>query len=442
MTHTTLPVHQPTAMPSYIPLPPTPPGSPPPQKPSPSLSPHAVTVASFFLLGIGSLLPWCAFLSTLDYYTLVFPTISVTQYITNAFTFPFMLTGIYISLSPNPPPRRFAILSSFVILTLFSLLLPAMVHATEPVLNPFSTTALWLTIITSVSIAIASAVLQSTIFALLANFPGGKCTTAYTSGGGVASVLIAALRILCRLLMESGGNSVPSMYALHRGFQVFFIACALICAVCLAMSVWLEFACYEYRKRVAEGDAMGKEGGGRGWEEIQRTMEEMKGPGVWLMVSMALTLSVFPAIVVKVPVTMKDGMGEGLASWYPLVVITLFAIGDTIGKGIVREDFVARWPAALGLLVSGRIVTVPLYLLVWGGLGNVGLLESWILVLLLGLSSGPVITMGFLSLGVLVPAERGEIGGRLMFLMLICGLSIGNITGWLTEAALKLVIDF
>lgn len=426
----------------YAPLPSTCPDEEAPALPPSTLTHNSLsnnsTILAFFILGLGTLLPWSAFLATLDFYTILLPSISITQFITNCYTVPFMIFGIWIAITSSPPPRRLSIGGGFLIVTILSFLLPSTVRTTQSIQDPFISPVFWLTIISAVLIGMSNAIIQSTLFATLTLFPDARCTTAFSGGAGVAAILISILRILCRLVLDSSEST--SIEGLHDGFEVFFYTCTLLCATCLVAYAWLELGCFEYKLRITEGDAVNEKGEG-GMSSLYQTVAEMKWPGIAVFLSMAITLASFPGLTVQIPINLRNVVSDRLASWFPLIVITIMAVGDTIGRSAVGERTMRRWKEWLSWLLFGRVVSLPLIIGVWG-FGIASWDGAWLLLLISGVMNGAIITLCFLSVNKVVAEERRELAGRLMFVGLIVGMASGTMLGWILENILKCVTEF
>lgn len=406
-----------------------------------------VVVAAFFLLGIGVLLPWNAFLSAIDYYTVLFPNISIAQYITNAYTFPFMIVGTLAAVSPAlSEHRRSIIFFGLAVLIVLPAMLPVVSARDESIVNSseaFVSKELWFTVFTSAVVGGVNAVLQSVLFGTVTSLPGGKCTTAFSAGGGVASMFIAALRILCRVLMD--GDEQGSLGALRSGFQVFFITCSGLCAACIVVFLWLDRYSTYYRYHISSRDAA-QQGARKTFAEVladaKSTLADISRPAWCVLVSFVVTLALFPGILVQMPTPMRAAASPTLRTWYPLIVVSLFAIGDTVGRGGVREEVAVRYPKFMQLLTIARVAMVPVYLLQWTGILPIYWVIMMVMVTILGVGNGVIVTLAFLSVPSLTAAERREIGGRLMFVMLICGISLGNIASWILETLLRRSTEF
>lgn len=409
--------------------------------------PPGPVVAAFFFLGMGILLPWNALLSVIDFYSMVFPNISIAQYITNAYSFPFMVTGILLALSTGLLRyRRTAIFVGYGTLTILPALLPIFSTRETPVgtaEEALASKELWLIVFTAAVIGASCAMLQSILFGTLTLFPGGKCVSAFSTGSGVASVFVSVLRILLRILMD--GDSKGSPKALKPGFVVFFLTCSVLCCFCIGVFRWLDkyssyYATYVPSNCDTEGEdeETGIEILRRAWE----VMHHIAKPAVGVFLSFAITLSLFPGIVVQVPSSLRGVVSATHKSWYPLVVVTLFAVGDTIGRGFPTERMVIRYAKALPIFSVVRVALVPVYWMQWVGVLPVNWILVMSMVVALGIANGIVATWAFLSIPSLTPLDSREMAGRLMFVMLISGISIGNILGWIVEAGLHSTANF
>lgn len=409
-------------------------------------SPPQAVVWAFFFLGVGILLPWNVLLSTIDFYSVLFPNISIAQFITNANTFPFMVAGIVLAVSSGlSKHRRSLIFFGFVSLTFLTALLPMLSARDAPfetAANALVSTALWFTVFTSAVIGAVTAIVESLLFGILGLFPGGTCTAAFSTGMGVASILISGLRILLRLVMD-GGDSQGSLTALQPGFKFFLLTCSVLCGFCAAVFLGLDqysayYANYVPSAYVAEEP--------RTFAQVLRDAKDTLGliaqPAVCALLSFVITLSLFPGIMVQIPVPLREGVSATMKSWYPLIVVAFFAVGDTIGRGFPTERLTKEYPNALPILLAARIAFVPTYLAQWMGTLPMNWFLIMLMVLSLGIANGLVATWAFLMIPERTPVDRREMAGRLMFVMLISGMSIGNVLGWGLEAALRCASEF
>lgn len=413
------------------------------QAPTQSYSSETGAVASFFILGIGVLLPWNSLLSAIDYYSALFPQISVAQYLTNAYSLAFMIFGVLAALYPNLTTYRRSIsLYGFLALTILPALLPILSARDEAISS--STEALmskelWFTVIIAGLLGAVGAVLQSVLFGTVTLLPGGRCTTAFTAGGGVASLLLCGLRILSRLLLDSDTSS--PLKGLKTGFCTFFITCSALCGTCMMLFLCLDRRSSFYKEHVSSADTLHEQSVSKSFQDNLRDtrwiLGEISKPAWCAFISFVVTLGLFPGIMVQIPVSLRATVSSTLSSWYPLVVVSLFAVGDTVGRAGLTEQIALRFPNLLPFLTVGRVVCVPFYLTQWVGLLPIYWVVVMVGVVFLGIGNGVVITLAFLWVPSLTTLENREVAGRLMFVMLISGMWCGNALGWLLETLLR-----
>lgn len=402
-----------------------------------------LTVA-FFLVGIGVLLPWNALLSVLDYYTFLFPDISFAQYVTNTFLVPMLTVGIITSIFPRlSNEKRLSIHIGFGALALFSFLIPILVNNEQPVPSfsmAIRSRAFCITIVGTAILGAFMSLLQSIFFGMVNLIPGGTCTIAFTSGGGTASVIVAAIRIFARLVWDDP-SSEQIIQSLRKGFRFFFAICTVLSLLCNAVFVWLDNFSAEYAHYVKERTANVEHHESRSYGQrfglVALVLKDVMVPAVSMLLSNMITLLVFPGLFVQLPERFKGELSQTGASWYPLAVVSMFAIGDTIGRSLPSEQFVRRYPGALPRLTGIRLLLIPFYILFW--IGSLPL--NWLVVVTIitghGISHGFLVSTAFLTAPKQTLAERAELVGKVMFVVLMIGLSSGGALGWLVEITLR-----
>lgn len=420
-----------------------------PQSPLSPSTPSAYLTLSFFLLGVGSLLPFNALLSVLDYYSLLFPSLSVAHYITNAYSFPFMLSGIITALFPPPVKHRSrVILFSYFLMVVLSVLFPTLTARHVPLTSFSSAIAspqLIFILILTASLGIINSFDQSTLFGVVGLFPGSACTTAYNAGGAVASVLLVSLRAITRALLDE--NEAPTPRSLLPGFRTFFAACAFLCAACVLVFAWMSTRSAEYAHHVyalwhdptnrdVRADATPRERVALARE----TLGDIKAPAICMLSCFVITLMLFPGIMAESPTALRASASPIWLSWFPLVVVAVFALGDTAGRIWLPDLLSRKCPSVLVPLSAARVVaTVPLAVAQWAG----WLPTSWLFVLLTVFAhaylNGVIMNMAFLVAPNLTSDDKREVAGRLMFLTLNLGLFLGSASGWLLEKFLVAV---
>lgn len=407
-------------------------------------------VTAFFLLGIGSLIPINALLSVLDFYSLLFPALSAAQYITNAYTLPFMITGTILTAFPPPPLLRgYSIGGSYAMFSLLFILIPLLSTRDEPYptyVASITSAPLFFVVVITATMGFVNALDQSVLFGIIGLLPGSSCTTAYNAGGAAASVFLVSLRVITRMAFDDPYKPTPR--SLLPGFYFFFSACTMLSFFCVLAFLWMSLYSSDYKIYV-NGE----------WQQLQsndrdnpsfldqikfagKTLSDIRIPALCQFTCFTVSLMFFPGIMSKVPTPLRENVSVEWSSWYPLVVVAMFAIGDTLGRLFLSAPLARKHPSMLSKLTLVRFLFVPLLIAQWTGIVS----ASWPVILgsvfFQGYANGFIMNMGFLIASGGTTIERRESAGRLMFLMLNIGLSCGSSCGWALELILKKLTSF
>jgi solute carrier family 29 (equilibrative nucleoside transporter), member 1/2/3 len=388
---------------------------------------------SFFTLGVGVLLPWNAILAALDYYIILFPDVQVGVLFSIAYMWPMYLTSI-VALFLSADRHQANILLGIVTFAVTAVVLPAIApQAPSPGYRSFGLLG---TLLIIAIVGEANALVQSSLFAIAAMFPGSACTHALNAGGGFAGVLLSAVRILTLALlapkMAHPAEASPSetLTALRPAAWLFFIICACLCLVCLVVfavtarsSLWRVTMCSSML--VASVEPMPRNIIGQ-LHELRLTLSDIELPVFAVVLTFAITLGLFPAVFTTIPMT-----GSGwLKTRTDFVVgqVLLFNVGDFIGKSMPELPLLESL-RNLSIAAVLRIAFCPLVITAarsWWMPGDMGV---FVLALLLGLTNGIVAASGLKAGPRVATPPRKELAGRVMFLALISGLALGAASG-------------
>lgn len=405
--------------------------------------------ASFFILGIGSLLPFNSLLSVLDYYRLLFPTESVAQFVTSSYTFPFMIMGLTVTLLP--PARRFrplCIFLSYFVMFAISLLFPLLTSHKDS----FATSAeahassqLTAIVVLTALLGTATVLGQSVLYGLVGLFPNPGCTNAYNTGGAFASMLVVAMRIISRFFFDDPSPTSPA--SLSMGFNFFFCVCATVCLSCVVIFVWLhqfsaEFATHVRSTWESDTEPISKPTIGERISTSLRTLRDVATPAVCQLVCFSLTLTFFPSIMTVIPVSLRSDTSQAFHSWYPLIVVASFAVGDTVGRSFFSGTLAVQRPHLLPLLTFIRLAVVPILIIQWAT--NLPTMYAIIIfsVFAHGHVNGFLMNMCFVIAPQLTSENQREAAGRLIFIMLNIGLFSGSSMSWVLQSLLHRVTAF
>ncbi|XP_049636836.1 equilibrative nucleoside transporter 2 [Suncus etruscus] len=460
----------------------------------PSFSPagarsfHLVGI-SFFILGLGTLLPWNFFITAIPYFQgrLAGANISTTEAGTNhtgtvdSFNFnnwvtllsqlPLLLFTLLNSFLYQCIPEAVRILGSLLAILFLFALTAALVKVDMDPAPFFSITMASVWFINSFC-----AILQGGLFGQLGTMPSAY-STLFLSGQGLAGIF-AALAML--LSMASGVDAQTSAL----GYFITPCVGILLSIVCYLSLPHLEFARYYLARRPVQAPAQELETKAELLQadekngipvsphkatltlelDLEKELEPEPEPEpeeaekpekpsvflvfrkIWLtalclVLVFTVTLSVFPAITAMV--TSSTSPGKWSQFFNPICCFLLFNVMDWLGRSLTSYFL---WPDGdsrlLPLLVCLRVLFVPLFMLCHvperSRLPVLFPQDAYFItfMLLFAVSNGYLVSLTMcLAPRQVLPHER-EVAGALMTFFLALGLSCGASLSFLFKALL------
>ncbi|XP_003468314.1 equilibrative nucleoside transporter 2 isoform X2 [Cavia porcellus] len=445
---------------------------------------HLVGI-SFFILGLGTLLPWNFFITAIPYFQARLAGVNSTVGTlssnhtgpTDAFSFnnwvtllsqlPLLLFTLLNSFLYQCIPEAVRILGSLLAILLLFALTAALVKVDVSPGPFFSITMASVWFINSFC-----AVLQGSLFGQLGTMPS-TYSTVFLSGQGLAGIF-AALAML--LSMASGVDAQTSAL----GYFITPCVGILMSIVCYLSLPHLEFARYHLTKKPSQVPAQELETKAELLQSDEKNgipnspqkaaltldlgLEKEPEPEpdeplkpeipsvfivfqkIWLtalclVLVFTVTLSVFPAITAMV--TSSTGPGKWSQFFNPICCFLLFNIMDWLGRSLTSYFL---WPdedsRLLPLLVCLRFLFVPLFMLCHvperARLPILFRQDAYFItfMLLFAISNGYLVSLTMcLAPRQVLPHER-EVAGALMTFFLALGLSCGASLSFLLKALL------
>ncbi|XP_076971750.1 equilibrative nucleoside transporter 2 isoform X2 [Tamandua tetradactyla] len=449
---------------------------------------HLVGI-SFFILGLGTLLPWNFFITAIPYFqgrlaednstaenlstnhtgTAPADAFNFNNWVTLLSQLPLLLFTLLNSFLYQCIPETVRILGSLLAILLLFALTAALVKVDMSPGTFFSITMASIWFINSFG-----AVLQGSLFGQLGTMPS-TYSTLFLSGQGLAGIS-AALAML--LSMASGVDAQTSAL----GYFITPCMGILMSIVCYLSLPHLEFARYYLAKKPSQAQAHEletkiellpadeKNGIPNSPQKAALTLnldsekekepelepEEPQKPGkpsilvvlrkIWLMalclvLVFTVTLSVFPAITAMV--TSSTSPGKWSRFFNPICCFLLFNIMDCLGRSLTSYFL---WPdedsRLLPLLVCLRFLFVPLFMLCHvprrSRLPILFPQDAYFItfMLLFAVSNGYLVSLTMcLAPRQVLPHEK-EVAGALMTFFLALGLSCGASLSFLFKALL------
>ncbi|XP_022447078.1 equilibrative nucleoside transporter 2 isoform X1 [Delphinapterus leucas] len=445
---------------------------------------HLVGI-SFFLLGLGTLLPWNFFITAIPYFqgrlagatattetlgtnhTSPADTFNFNNWVTLLSQLPLLLFTLLNSFLYQCIPETVRILGSLLVILLLFTLTAVLVKVDVSPEPFFSITMASVWFINSFC-----AVLQGSLFGQLGTMPS-TYSTLFLSGQGLAGIF-AALAML--MSMASGVDAQTSAL----GYFITPCVGILMSIVCYLSLPHLKFARYYLAKKPSK--AQGQELETKAEllkpdekngipnspqraaltldldpeKETEMEPEEPQKPGkpsvfivfqkIWLtalclVLVFTVTLSVFPAITAMV--TSSTSPGKWSQFFNPICCFLLFNVMDCLGRSLTSYFL---WPdkdsRLLPLLVCLRVLFVPLFMLCHvperSRLPILFPQDAYFItfMLLFAVSNGYLVSLTMcLAPRQVLPHER-EVAGTLMTFFLALGLSCGASLSFLLKALL------
>ncbi|XP_034040970.1 equilibrative nucleoside transporter 1-like [Thalassophryne amazonica] len=418
----------------------------------------------FFILGLGTLLPWNFFITATMYFTsrLKDPPIVISSNQTtngtsgdeevrnvlestfsNVMTLcamvPLLIFTCLNSFIHQRIPQKLRISGSLAAILVVFLLTAVLVKLDMAPVLFFS-----LTMIKIVCINSFGAILQSSLFGLAGMLPASY-TTPVMSGQGLAGTF-AALSMICAL---ASGSALQD-----SAFGYFITACIVIV---LAMMSYLALPRMEFFQYYMESNSSGPPGDEENKMDllskdsaaekrpVVNMMEDEAKPSVsvftifkqiWAMALsvcfiFAVTIGTFPAVTVDVKSTVAD-RGAWDTYFIPVSCFLLFNLMDWAGRSLTA---VCMWPGKdskwLPILVGLRIVFIPLFMLTNVQPRNyLPVLfghDAWYIIFMVffAFSNGYLASLCMCFGPKKVPQHEAETAGAIMAFFLALGLALG-----------------
>ncbi|KAL3971862.1 paroxysmal nonkinesiogenic dyskinesia protein [Sarotherodon galilaeus] len=428
----------------------------------------------FFILGLGSLLPWNFFMTATMYFTSRLkdvPTVHSSNQTANETAgdsrnvleskfnnvmtlcamVPLLIFTCLNSFIHQRIPQKLRISGSLtVILVVF--LVTAVVVKVELAPLPFFV----LTMVKIVCINSFGAIFQSSLFGLAGILPASY-TTPIMSGQGLAGTF-AAFSMICAL--ASGSELQDS------AFGYFITACVVILLAIMSYLTLPKMEFFQYcmeSSRCAPSadeenkmDLLKKESEAEKRPVVNLMEDETKPTSsvlnifkqIWVMALsvcfiFTVTIGVFPAVTVDVKSTVADG-GVWEKYFIPVSCFLLFNMMDWAGRSLTA---VCMWPGKdsiwLPILVGLRVVFIPLFMLcnvqprvisqtVWFSH------DAWyiIFMILFSFSNGYLASLCMCFGPKKVSQHEAETAGAIMAFFLSLGLALGAAVSFGFRAAI------
>uniref|UniRef100_A0A4W5RPL2 Solute carrier family 29 member 1 (Augustine blood group) n=1 Tax=Hucho hucho TaxID=62062 RepID=A0A4W5RPL2_9TELE len=403
----------------------------------------------FFMLGLGTLLPWNFFMTATMYFTsrLRDPSKMSTNLsgngtggegdnrslleakFNNVMTLcamvPLLAFTCLNSVLHQRIPQKFRVMGSLAVILVVFLLTAILVKIEMAPLHFFTLTMIKIVIINSFG-----AILQGSLFGMAGLLPT-KYTTPIMSGQGLAGTF-AAFSMICAIASGSEINDAA--------FGYFITACAVILLAIISYVVlpklvitqlWMLYVITSIWLKRSETRPGFKQG-----EEEQNVSMLTIFKKIWVLAlsvcfAFTITIGTFPAVTVDVKSTIADG-GTWELYFIPVCCFLLFNLSDWVGRSLTA---VCMWPGKdsklVPILLVARVIFVPLFMLCnVQPRYNLPVFfehDAWFIVfmILFAFSNGYLASLCMCFGPKKVAAHEAETAGAIMAFFLSLGLALG-----------------
>uniref|UniRef100_A0A674JYE2 Solute carrier family 29 member 2 n=1 Tax=Terrapene triunguis TaxID=2587831 RepID=A0A674JYE2_9SAUR len=426
----------------------------------PQLGFHAVGII-FFILGLGTLLPWNFFitaipvptLSAMGFWGSARDEFNFNNWLTLLSQLPLLLFTLLNSFLYQCIPDKVRVLGSMSGILLLFILTAVLVRVEMPPHSFFSVTISSVWFINSFC-----AILQGSLFGQLGTLPQGY-STLFLSGQGMAGTFAASAMLLSMASGADAQTSALSYFITPCVGTLMSIVCYLVLPRMAFFRHYLERSWQRDPRNELETKAgllgPGTQGPGElwgpllqgdtslppAWERVASKPLAMPRL-IWLLalcivMVFTITLSVFPAITATVTSTSESEF------FTPVCCFLLFNMMDWLGRSVTSY---CLWPEKrlwlLPLLVGLRFLFVPLLMLCQAEprtrLPVLFHHDAWFILFMLpfSLSNGYFVSLTMCLAPKQVLPQESELAGAIMTFFLALGLSCGAGLSFLLKALL------
>mmetsp|Transcript_37257 Transcript_37257/g.88545 ORF Transcript_37257/g.88545 Transcript_37257/m.88545 type:complete len:152 (-) Transcript_37257:89-544(-) len=149
----------------------------------------------------------------------------------------------------------------------------------------------------------------------------------------------------------------------------------------------------------------------------------MKQEAAALVLTYLVTLSIFPGFITD------DVKSEALGDWLPVLLITVYNIGDLAGKAGPWLVFFRPRTSLLFSVV--RFAFLPVFLVISTAAMHPAIVS--LVTLTLGISNGHLTACAMMNAPVGLPQDEAEQAGMLSALFLMLGIALGSAVGFVWQ---------
>ncbi|KAJ9176408.1 hypothetical protein P3X46_011721 [Hevea brasiliensis] len=402
-------------------LPTTAPSSPAISQNAPKDTFHFAYI-TYFTLGLGFLLPWNAFITAVDYFSYIYPGVSVDRIFAVAYMLVCLCCLLVIVFCAHVSDAYVRINAGLALFVLSLLVVPVMdavyIKGRVGLDDGFDVT------VAAIALSgVADALVQGGLIGAAGELPE-RYMQAVVAGTAGSGVLVSSVRIITKAAYTQ------DEHGLRKSANLYFTVAIVVMAICIVFhNVAHNLPVIKYYtdmkiQAVNEEKKKWSLTGAQWRSSLLETVGSIKWYGVGILLIYVVTLSIFPGYITE------DVRSETLKDWYSIVLITGYNVFDLVGKSLTAVYMMENAKLAIGGCFA-RLFFFPLFL---GCLHGPKFFRTeipvTILTCLLGLSNGYLTSVLMMLAPKVVPIQLAETAGIVIVLFLVVGLAAGSIIAW------------
>lgn len=378
----------------------------------------------YFTLGAGFLLPWNAFITAVDYFSYLYPSVPVDR----VFSVGYMISGLIpllfiVGWGAHRLSVSTRINIGLALFTLCLLVVPVMDAVyVEGVRGQYS--GYYVTVGAVAVSGVGDALVQGGVVGAAGELPE-RYMQAVCAGTAASGVLVSAMRIVTKAIFPQDAHGLRKSANVYFGVS---IAIMIICIVCYNIADRLPVVRhYKDIKLQAQKEEINEKGlvSGKAWRStLWDIIGRVKWFGIGIFLIYVVTLSIFPGYITE------DVHSEVLKDWYPIILITGYNVFDLLGKSLPAVYLLENVNVAFAGSAA-RLLFYPLFL---GCLHGPQFFRTEIpvtvLTCLLGLTNGYFTAILMILAPKSVPIQHAETTGIVIVVILVLGLAVGSVVSW------------
>ncbi|KAK6931075.1 Equilibrative nucleoside transporter [Dillenia turbinata] len=377
----------------------------------------------YFALGAGSLLPWNAFITAVDYFDYIYPDVSVDRIFAVVYMVVALIGLLFIVVyaeKSNPRVRINVGLGTYVV----SLLVVPVMDGVYIKGQTGLYSGFYVTIGAVALSGVGDALVQGGVIGSAGELPE-RYMQAVVAGTAASGVLVSFLRIFTKAVYSQDEQGLRSSALLYFSVSIVFMAvCVVLYNVAPKLPIIKHYQVLKMQAVNEEKEEKGLMSRSAWRSTLSDIIGRTKWYGLGVLLIYGVTLSIYPGYVTE------DVHSPTLKDWYAIILITGYNVFDLIGKCLTAVYLLQNEKVAMGSSVA-RLLFYPLFYLCLHGPSLFRTeIPVTILTCLLGVTHGYFTSVLMILAPKVVPLQHAGTAGIVMVLFLVVGLAIGSVVAW------------